>query len=286
MTILFALQLAAGDPTLLLLPSDASESARRLLAHQLGIDRPVAVQYLAFLWHAATGQLGRSWRFNVPAFGIVLQAFPYTLLLTGAALALGVAVAVPLGVLAAIRRDGWVDTLASGLALLGQSMPDYWSGLLLILLFSSTLRLLPTMGADSAASLVLPAVTLGITTMARIARITRASMLEVLGLDYVRTLRARGLPERLVLFRHGLRNAAVSIVALVGLQLGALLGGAVLVETVFAWPGVGRLAVDAVYARDFPVVQAAALMVTLTFCLVNMLVDLLCAGLNPQIRLE
>jgi peptide/nickel transport system permease protein len=286
MTILFGLQHLSGDPTLLLLPSDATEEMRRTLLHQLGLDRSLPVQYLAFLGHTLTGNLGLSWKFNQPAFGIVASAFPATLELTGAALVLALAVAIPLGILAALHRDTWIDTMASSIAVLGQSMPVYWSGLLLILLFSTTLRLLPSMGAEGLAALILPAVTLGFNTMARIERITRASMLEVLGQDFIRTIRAKGMPEHLVLFRHGLRNAAVPIVSMVGLQLGGLLGGAVIIETVFAWPGVGRLAVNAVYARDFPLVHAACLVVTLTFCLVNMLVDVLCAGLNPQIRLE
>ena len=286
MTILFGLQLVAGEPTLVLLPPDATEQARQALAHALGLNRPLPVRYLDFLWHTLTGNLGLSWKFNQPALGIILEALPATAVLTATSLALGLVVAVPLGILAAIHRNSWIDTVASGVAVLGQSMPVYWSGLLLILLFSTTLRLLPSMGAGSPAALILPAVTLGFNTVARIERITRASMLEVLGQDYIRTLRAKGVPERAVLFRHGLRNASVPIVSMVGLQLGALLGGAVLIETVFAWPGVGRLAVNAVYARDFPVVHAAALVVTLTFCLVNLLVDLLCAGLNPQIRLD
>jgi len=286
MTILFGLQQMAGDPTLQLLPSDATEGARQLLAHQLGIDRPLPEQYLVFLWHTASGNLGLSWKFQVPAMRVVLEALPATMLLAGASLGLGLLVAVPLGILAALYRNSWIDTLSSFLAVVGQSMPVFWSGLLLILLFSATLRWLPSMGAEGPSALVLPAATLGLNTMARIERITRASMLDVLGQDYIRTVRAKGLGERAVLFRHGLRNAAVPIVSMVGLQLGALLGGAVLIETVFAWPGVGRLAVNAVYARDFPVVHAAALMVTLTFCVVNMSVDVLCAALNPQIRLD
>jgi peptide/nickel transport system permease protein len=285
MTILFGLQLFAGDPTLTLLPPDATEQVRQSLAHELGLDQPLPVRYLDFLWHTLTGNLGLSWKFNQPALAIILDALPMTALLTVAALALGLLVAVPLGVLAAVRRNTWIDTVASFVAVLGQSMPVYWSGLLLILLFSTTLRLLPSMGASSPAAIILPAAALGLSTAAGIERITRASMLEVLGQDYIRTSRAKGLPERLVLLRHALRNAAAPIVSLIGLNLGALLGGAVLTETVFAWPGVGRLAVNAVYARDFPVVHAAALVVTLTFCLVNLAIDLICAKLNPQIRL-
>ena len=284
--VLFAVRARLGDPTLFLLPPDASEQARHDLLRQLGLDRPLLEQYVAFLGRALAGDLGASWRFNQPVLPIVLEAFPATLLLASTALAIGLAAAVPLGLLAALRRDGWVDTVASFLAVIGQAMPVYWSGLLFILLFSSTLRWLPSMGAEGWAALILPAATLGLNTMARIMRITRSAMLDVLGQDFVRTVRAKGLPEHVVLIKHALRNAAVPIVALVGLQLGGLLGGAVLVETVFAWPGVGRLAVNAVYARDFPLVQAVALFVTVAFSLVNLAVDLLAALLNPQIRLD
>lgn len=286
MTVLFVLRTQIGDPSIFLLPPDATEQARIDLLRHLGLDRPIAEQFWTFLTNAVTGNLGLSWRYNKPALPVVLEAFPATLLLAFSALSFGMLTAIPLGVVAALRRDTWIDTLASGLAVIGQAMPVYWSGLLFILLFSSTLRWLPSMGAEGWMALILPAVTLGLNTMARIMRITRSSMLDVLGQDFVRTVRAKGLPERIVLFKHALRNAAVPIVALVGLQLGSLLGGAVLIETVFAWPGVGRLAVNAVYARDFPLVQAVALLVTVTFSLVNLAVDLIAASLNPQIRLD
>lgn len=286
MTILFGLQKLAGDPTIFLLPPEATEADRLSLLRQLGLDRPLIVQYLSFLWNSATGNLGLSWKYNQPALPIVLEAFPATILLATSALAFSILTAVPLGILAALKRDTWVDTFASGLAVIGQAMPVYWSGLLFILLFSTTLRWLPSMGGEGWIALILPAVTLGLNTMARIMRITRSSMLDVLGQDYVRTVRAKGIPETAILFKHGLRNAAVPIVALIGLQLGGLLGGAVLIETVFSWPGVGRLAVNAVYSRDFPLIQSVALMVTVTFSLVNMIVDVLCATLNPQIRLN
>jgi peptide/nickel transport system permease protein len=286
MTILFGLQKLAGDPTIFLMPPEATEADRLSLLRQLGLDRPLIVQYLSFLWNSATGNLGLSWKYNQPALPIVLEAFPATILLAVSALTFSILTAVPLGILAALKRDTWVDTFASGLAVIGQAMPVYWSGLLFILLFSTTLRWLPSMGGEGWIALILPAVTLGLNTMARIMRITRSSMLDVLGQDYVRTVRAKGIPETAILFKHGLRNAAVPIVALIGLQLGGLLGGAVLIETVFSWPGVGRLAVNAVYSRDFPLVQSVALIVTVTFSLVNMIVDVLCATLNPQIRLN
>jgi peptide/nickel transport system permease protein len=286
MTILFGLQKLAGDPTIFLLPPEATDADRQNLLRQLGFDRPVIVQYFSFLWNAASGNLGLSWKYNQPALPIVLEAFPATILLAVSALVFSIIVAVPLGILAALRRDTWIDTLASGIAVIGQAMPVYWSGLLFILLFSTTLRWLPSMGSDGWVALILPAITLGLNTLARIMRITRSSMLDVLGQDYVRTVRAKGIPEFAILFKHGLRNASVPIVSMIGLQLGGLLGGAVLIETVFSWPGVGRLAVNAVYSRDYPLVQSVALMVTVTFSVVNMLVDVLCATLNPQIRLN
>jgi peptide/nickel transport system permease protein len=285
MSIIFVLQKLAGDPTLILLPVDASAEARVLLRSQLGLDRPVWQQYLAFLGRVATGDLGHSWKFNQPAAAVVLEALPRTLLLAGLALLFGIATAIPLGILAAIHRGRWVDTLATAIATIGQAIPVYWLGLLLIMVFGARLRWLPTIGGEGVAALILPTITLGVLTMARIARITRSSMLEVMGQDFIRTVRAKGMGEPNVLFKHGLRNAMVPIAVLIGLQLGSLLGGAVIVETVFSYPGVGRLAVNAVYARDFPMVQAVVLVVTVVFSLVNTLVDIICAALNPQIRL-
>ena len=286
MTIVFVLQRFAGDPTLLLLPSDASAEARRTLRHQLGLDRPLLVQYATYLLDVVRGDLGLSWKFNEPALGVVLQALPATLELTFSALAFGLLFAVPLGIVAAVRRNSWADTLATAVATIGQSMPVYWLGLLLILAFSARLRWLPAMGSQSVTGLVLPVATLGLDSMARITRITRSAMLDVLRQDYIRTVRAMGVKERVVLFKHALRNAAIPIVSLVGLQLGGLLGGAVIIETVFSYPGVGRIAVQAVYSRDFPVVQAAVLVVAVAFSAVNMVVDVLCAAISPLIRLR
>ena len=286
MSIIFVLQKLAGDPTLILLPVDANAEARAVLRSQLGLDRPVWEQYLVFLGHVATGNLGHSWKFNQPAAGVVLEALPRTLLLAGLALLFGIVTAIPLGIVAAIHRGRWIDTLATFIATVGQAIPVYWLGLLLIMVFGARLRWLPTIGGEGVAALILPTITLGVLTMARIARITRSSMLEVMGQDFIRTVRAKGMNEATVLFKHGLRNAMVPIAVMIGLQLGTLLGGAVIVETVFSYPGVGRLAVNAVYARDFPMVQAVVLVVTVSFSLVNTLVDIVCAALNPQIRLS
>jgi peptide/nickel transport system permease protein len=285
LTIVFLLQRLSGDPTNLLLPIDAPEGVRAELRRQLGLDRPLAVQYLRFLGQVATGDLGDSYRFRQPALGLVLERLPATLLLAGASLLIALVLALPLGILAAVHRNTWIDTAATGVSLVGQAMPVYWLGLLGILLFAVQWRLLPSMGGGSFAALILPATTLAVYSAARIMRLTRSAMLDVLHQDYIRLARAKGLPERKVLIKHALRNASIPIVTIVGLQFGGLLGGAVITETVFAWPGVGRLAVNAVQQRDFPVVQAVTVVIALAFSLINLAVDLLYAWLNPRIRL-
>jgi peptide/nickel transport system permease protein len=286
LTIVFVLQRLSGDPTNLLLPVDAPEQVRLELRRQLGLDQPLAAQYVRFLANVAVGDLGDSYRFRQPALGLVLERFPATLLLAGASLLISLVIALPLGILAAVHRNTWVDTLATGISLIGQAMPVYWLGLLGILLFAVQWRLLPSMGGGSFAALILPATTLAVYSASRIMRLTRSAMLDVLHQDYIRLARAKGLSEGKVLVKHALRNASIPIVTIVGLQFGGLLGGAVITETVFAWPGVGRLAVNAVQQRDFPVVQAVTVVIALAFSLINLVVDLLYARLNPRIRLE
>jgi peptide/nickel transport system permease protein len=285
LTIVFVLQRFSGDPTNLLLPIDASEEVRAELRHQLGLDQPVPLQYMRFLADVVRGDLGDSYRFRQPALGLVLERLPATLLLAGTSLLISLVIALPLGILAAVRRNSWVDTLATAISLIGQGMPVYWLGLLGILLFAVQWRLLPSMGGGSFLALILPATTLAVYSASRIMRLTRSAMLDVLHQDYVRMARAKGLSEPKVLIKHALRNASIPIVTIVGLQFGGLLGGAVITETVFAWPGVGRLAVNAVQQRDFPVVQAVTLVIALAFSLINLAVDLLYARLNPRIRL-
>lgn len=286
LTIVFFLQRLSGDPTNLLLPIDAPEEIRAELRHQMGLDRPLVSQYVRFIGNVVQGDFGESYKFKQPALALVLERLPATALLAGTALLLSVLLAVPLGVLAAVFRNSWIDALATAVSLVGQATPVYWLGLLLILLFSVQLRWFPSMGGGSPEALVLPAFTLGVFSMARITRITRSAVLEVLHQDHVRVARAKGLPEPMVVTKHALRNAAIPVVTMIGLQLGALIGGAVITEMVFAWPGIGRLAVNAVYARDFPVVQAVALVVAIAFSVINLAVDILYAFLNPQIRLE
>ena len=285
LTIVFLLQRLSGDPTNMLLPIDATEQVRAELRRQLGLDQPILLQYLQFLGNVAQGDLGDSYRFRQPALGLVLDRLPATLLLAGASLLIALAIALPLGILAAVYRNTWIDTLATGLSLIGQAMPVYWLGLLGILLFAVQWRLLPSMGGGSFAALILPATTLAVYSASRIMRLTRSAMLDVLHQDYVRMARAKGLSEGKVLIKHALRNASIPIVTIIGLQFGGLLGGAVITETVFAWPGVGRLAVNAVQQRDFPVVQAVTVVIALAFSLINLIVDLLYAKLNPRVRL-
>jgi ABC-type dipeptide/oligopeptide/nickel transport system permease component len=285
LTVVFVLEHMSGDPTSLLMPVDAPEPVRAELRHQLGLDQPLAIQYLRFLRDIAVGNLGDSYRFRQPAIALVLDRLPDTLLLTSASLILSLVIALPLGILAAVYRNSWIDTLATGISLIGQATPVYWLGLLGILLFSVRWRLLPSMGGGSFTALILPASTLAVYSTANIMRLTRSAMLDVLPQDYVRMARAKGLSEPAVLLKHALRNAAIPILTIVALQFGGLLGGAVITETVFAWPGVGRLAVNAVQQRDFPLVQAVTLVIALAFSLINLAVDLLYVALNPRIRL-
>ena len=286
LTIVFVLQHLSGDPTNLLLPVDTPESLRQELRHQMGLDLPLPVQYVLFVAGLVRGDVGNSYKHRVPALSLVFERLPKTMLLTGLSLAVAILLSIPLGVIAAVYRNSWLDALATGFSLIGQATPVYWLGLLLILLFSVKLHWLPSMGGGSAKALIMPTSTLAVYSMARIMRTTRAAVLEILNEEYVRVARSKGLRERVVLFKHVLRNAAIPITTIIGLQLGGLLGGAVITETVFSYPGIGRLAVNAVYSRDFPVVQATALVVAFLFSGINLALDVLYVVLNPQIRLN
>ncbi len=285
-TLVFVALRLSGDPAASMLPGDASVDELRDLRHALGLDRSVPVQYVAFLRDAVRGDFGESIRHQQPAFGLVLERLPATLELAFAALLLAVVVALPLGIVAALYRGRVVDVVAMGFAVVGQATPYFWMGIMLILVVSVELAWLPTSGRGDWRHLILPAVTLGTHFAAAIARLTRTAMLEVLGQKFVTTARAKGLGERRVVLAHALKNAAVPVVTLVGLQFGTLLGGAVVTETIFAWPGVGRLAVQSIFVRDYPVVQAGVLVLALVFVALNLLVDLLYGALDPRIRRE
>jgi len=283
-TLAFAALRLSGDPAATMLPGDASVDQLEALRRELGLDRPIYVQYLQFLGGALRGDFGTSFRHQQPALGLVLERLPATMELAFAALLLATVVALPLGILAAIRHGRLIDALAMGFAVVGQSTPTFWMGIMLILVVSVELGVLPTSGRGGWEYLILPAVTLGTQFAALLARLTRTSMLEVLGQDFLRTARAKGLRERTVVFGHALKNASVPVITLAGLQFGTLLGGAVVTETVFAWPGVGRLAVQSIFVRDYPVVQAAVFVLALSFVTINLLVDLAYGQLDPRIR--
>lgn len=288
--VVFAmLWLAPGDPLLALVGESAqgmSKSALEELRRAHGLDRGPLVQYLGYIADLAWGDLGVSVRSGQPVSQEVLSRFPATLLLAGSAMLVAVALGLTLGVLAAVYRRSVVDHLAVLLALLGVSVPVFWSGLLLMLLFALDLGWLPASGYGTWKHLVLPALAVGFSSAAFIARITRASMIETLRQDYVRTATAKGLGKSAVRLRHALRNALLPVVTVVGLQFGGLLGGAVLTETVFAWPGIGRMLVDAIGARDLPLVQGSVLFIAVMFILMNLLVDVSYAVLNPKVRYE
>jgi ABC-type dipeptide/oligopeptide/nickel transport system permease component len=273
----------SGDPVMLMLPADASEQEIEDLREQLGFNEPLVLQYLSFASKAIRGDFGESLYYHVPVMELVLERLPASLELAIAAMLLALVVAVPIGIISAVRRGSMLDMGSMLGALFGLSMPHFWLGIMLMLLFSVKLGLLPTSGRGTLAHLCMPALALGLSLMAMFARLTRSVMLEVLSLDYIRTARAKGLKERIVIAKHALKNALIPLVTLAGMQFGFLLGGTVIIETVFAWPGLGRLVVQAIFNRDYPLVQAIVLIMALIFVGVNLLVDILYVYLDPQI---
>jgi peptide/nickel transport system permease protein len=294
--IFMVLHLSPGDPAEIMLGSQATQADLERLRAELGLTEPLYVQYVHWLGLVARGDLGRSIWMKRPVLAEVLGRFKATLVLTGAALVLSTAVGLALGIVSAIRPNSLLDRLSAVASLFGASMPVFWLGIVLMVIFALWLGWLPASGMfapygggdlrDLLAHLALPAFTLAAASVTIIARLTRSTMLETLGQDYIRTARAKGVVERAVVLRHGLKNALIPIVTVVGVQAGYLLGGAVLTETVFAWPGVGTLMVQGILARDFPLVQGCVLVVALSFVLINLLVDLLYAWLDPRIRYE
>jgi ABC-type dipeptide/oligopeptide/nickel transport system permease component len=282
--VVFLILHLTGDPAALLLPPDATAEDIAKFRHDMGFDDPVAVQYVRFLKGALRGDFGESLRHGEPAMGLVLERLPATFELAGAGLLIALCLAIPAGIVSAVRRNTSVDYVSTVVALLGQAMPTFWLGIMLILVFSVRLNWLPSSGRGQIEHLILPAITLGLFTTARITRLTRSGMLEVLGQDYIRTARAKGVGEPPVVWKHALKNASIPIVTIVGIELGTLLGGSVITETIFAWPGVGRLSVQAIFNRDYPVVQSAVFLLASTFVIVNFLVDVVYTYLDPRIR--
>jgi peptide/nickel transport system permease protein len=283
-TVVFVVMRLSGDPVPLLLPPDAPRSEIFRVRAELGLDRPLVVQYAVFLGNTLRGDFGRSIHFRESALSVVLARIPATLELGLTAFVLATLVAVPVGLLSAVKRNSPLDHGVMSVALVGQSAPTFFLGILFILVLSLKAGLLPTGGRGGWHHLVLPALTLGAFAMASIARLTRSAILEVLRADYIRTARAKGLSELLVVAKHTLRNAALPIVTITGLQFGTLLGGAVVTETVFAWPGIGRLAIQSIYNRDYPIVQCTVFLSALVFIAVNLAIDVMYGFLDPRVR--
>jgi peptide/nickel transport system permease protein len=282
--VVFMILHLTGDPAALLLPPDATAEDVARFRTAMGFDDPWIIQYLRFLKGAIQGNFGESLRHGEPAMHLVVERLPATFQLAGAGLLLALCLAIPAGIISAVKRNTVIDYFSTAVALLGQAMPTFWLGIMLILVFSVRLNWLPSSGRGDLQHLVLPAITLGLFTTARITRLTRSGMLEVLGQDYIRTARAKGVSEQPVVWKHALKNASIPIVTIIGIELGTLLGGSVITETIFAWPGVGRLSVQAIFNRDYPVVQAAVFILASTFVIVNFMVDLAYTWLDPRIR--
>ncbi|MGH7335299.1 MAG: ABC transporter permease [Candidatus Rokuibacteriota bacterium] len=286
LSAVFAMTRLAGDPVLLFMPMDIQAKDVNEWRQRLGFNDPLAVQYARFVGGALRGNFGQSLRYREDALGLVLDRLPATLQLAASALVLTLLVAVPLGVVTAVRRDSWLDHLGTLFTVLGQAVPGFWLGLMLIYVFAVHLRWLPTGGLGGLAHLVMPSIVLAAFFAARIARLTRSTVLDVLQEDYIQTARAKGLGMGGVIGKHTLRNSAIPIVTLVGLEAGQLIGGAVITETIFAWPGLGRLTVQALLNRDFPVVLAAVSFTSIVYTLLNLIVDLAYGWLDPRVRVR
>ncbi len=288
--LVFIVMFQAGDPVILMASPDASAEEIENLRRNLGLDRPWYIQYADFLGGAVQGDFGNSLRQGQPVFNLVMERIPATLQLAASAFVFSVVISIPVGVISATRRNTIYDNLAMGFALLGQSLPVFFLGVMLIWIFGFVFGWLPSAGrgdpdfVSRMRHLILPAITLGTFSLAQNARLVRSSLLEVLGLDYVKTARAKGISEYHVIMRHALRNALIPVVTVIGIQFGALLGGAVITETVFAWPGIGRLLIQAINQQDFPLAVGAVTIIALIFVVLNLIVDLTYGFLDPRVR--
>ncbi len=276
----------SGDPTGLLLPPDATEQDRIEFRHRMGFDEPLILQFKGYLWNVAQGDFGKSYYFHQPVITLIAERFPATVELNIVAMLIALGVAIPLGILSAKKKDSLLDRLGMVTTFFGVSMPNYWLGLMLIFLFGVKLGWLPTGGRGGLAHLILPSLSLAAGMWALFARLTRSLMVMVFSEDYIRTARAKGLTERTVVIRHAIKNAMIPLITVIGIQVGQLIGGTVIVETVFGWPGIGRLIVQAIFARDYPTVQAAVLVLAIIFVFINLLVDVLYVYLDPRIKLK
>jgi len=284
--ILFFLTRLVGDPVSLMLPQEATEEDRQMLTRQLGLDKPIYMQYINYIRDAAQGDFGQSFVWKAPAAPLIIERIPATIELAFGALVFAVLIGIAAGIISSLRPGSWIDRTTMGVALFGQAAPFFWVGLMLILLFSVKLRLLPTSGRGGLTSLILPSITLGMWSTAALARLTRSRMREVLSKEYIKLARLKGLKETSVVLKHALRNAGVPIITLIGLELGSMLGGAVVTETVFAWPGIGRMVVESVLMRDYAVVSGITLFISLTFVGLNLIIDLTYGIIDPRVKLS
>ena len=273
-----------GDPVEVMLGESASSADREVLRHNLGLDKPLTIQFFQYVAKVAQGDLGVSIHSKKPIVDLLAERLPATMKLAALALIIAISIGVPLGIVAALKVDRWADNLVTVLSLTVSAMPHFWLGPLLMMVFALWLGLLPVSGMDASTSIILPALTLGFGLAAILTRMTRASMLEVLHEDFIRTARAKGLPEKTVILKHALRAALLPIVTVLGLQLGSLLAGTVITETVFAWDGIGRLLVESIEKRDYPVTQACVLVIALTYVFVNLLTDIIYTRIDPRVR--
>jgi peptide/nickel transport system permease protein len=283
--LVFAILHVIGDPVLLLLPQNAGKEEYERYHKLLGLDKPIYVQYWKFASRAVVGDFGTSWYTSTPAFKLVLERMPPTLYLTTAGLVMALLIALPLGILAALKRHSFVDNLCTMVAVAGQAMPIFWLGIMLIIIFAVRLKALPASGYGTWEHFLMPAFTLGAFLAPITMRLVRSGVIEILNMDYIRTARAKGFAEPTVIVKHAFRNACIPVITVLGLQFGQLLGGAIVTETVFAWPGVATLTVDSIRNQDFPVVQCAVVLLALIIVAVNFMVDMVVGVLDPRIRL-
>jgi len=283
--LVFAILHVIGDPVLLLLPQNAGKEEYERYHKLLGLDKPIYVQYWKFASRAVVGDFGTSWYTSTPAFKLVLERMPPTLYLTTAGLVMALLIALPLGILAALKRHSFVDNLCTMVAVAGQAMPIFWLGIMLIIIFAVRLKALPASGYGTWEHFLMPAFTLGAFLAPITMRLVRSGVIEILNMDYIRTARAKGFAEPTVIVKHAFRNACIPVITVLGLQFGQLLGGAIVTETVFAWPGVATLTVDSIRNQDFPVVQCAVVLLALIIVAVNFIVDMAVGLLDPRIRL-
>ena len=280
----FAILHVLGDPVLLLLPQNAGKEEFERYRHLLGLDRPLYVQYWKFVSNAVLGDFGKSWYADTPAFKLVIERMPPTIYLTFAGLVVALVIALPLGILAALKRHSWLDNLCTAVAVAGQAAPIFWLGIMMIIVFSVRLRLLPASGYGTWQNFLMPAFCLGAALAPITMRLVRSGVIEVLNMEFIKTARAKGLAEPTVVIKHAFRNVCIPVVTVLGLQFGQLLGGAIITETVFAWPGVATLTVESIRNQDFPVVQCAVILLALLIVAVNLIVDVIVGLIDPRIH--